>query len=112
MPPSPLVECERHLRRPDVVAELQAGQGAPGAPQPQALSPSRGRSRWRLRTHPLSLQKSHFMCFATGRLGESPEKEPLMYLSGPHSQFENFFVIKRPRWANQNLSQSTALWSP
>jgi hypothetical protein len=45
------------------LAVLQAGQGAPGAPQRQALSPSQDRSRWR----------SHFMCIATGE-GESPRE--------------------------------------
>lgn len=30
---------------------LQAGQGAPAPPQPQALSPKNGRSRWFSQTH-------------------------------------------------------------
>jgi hypothetical protein len=35
---------------------LQAGHGAPEAPQPQAPSPSHGRSAWRSHIHALSWQ--------------------------------------------------------
>jgi hypothetical protein len=38
------------------LAALQAGQGAPGAPQSQALPPPQGRSGWRSQIQPLSLQ--------------------------------------------------------
>jgi hypothetical protein len=71
-----------------LLVALQAGQGAPGARQPQAPSPSQGRSGWRSHTQPLYLQKSHLMCIATGWRGR--EKEPLIYLSGPHFQFKIF----------------------
>jgi hypothetical protein len=69
---------------------LQAGHGAPDAPQPQAPSPSQGRSEWRSHTRPLSLQKSHFMCVATGRLGREPRERAADVSQRPSFSIRNF----------------------
>jgi hypothetical protein len=114
MAPALLVELgyksRRHPRCIAVVGRI-AGR-ARRTWRPQAPSPSQDRSRWRSHTQPLTWQKRHFTCIAARKRRRKPRERAADAFQRPSFPIRNFFLIKCPRWASQNLSQSTVLWRP